>query len=66
MELQEDLVFITLEDEQSAGRQCLARGRPEEFAAEQDAGRRWDARARERLELEQEAGRRASSKRVWS
>jgi hypothetical protein len=64
MELQEDPIF-TLAEEVEAGRKCLARGRPEDFAAEVDAGRDWAARARARLEAEQEAGRRTSAKLVW-
>jgi hypothetical protein len=59
-------MFITLEDEVEAGRRRLvARGRPAEFAVEVEAGERWVERARERLELEREAGRCASVPRVW-
>lgn len=58
-------IRLALDEEMEAGRRCLARGRPEEFAAEQAVGRNWAERAQARLELEQDAGRRASAKRVW-
>jgi hypothetical protein len=59
-------VRLALDEEREAGRQCLARGgRPAEFDAEVDAGARVAERAAARLELEQEAGRRACGKKVW-
>ena len=57
--LMEDPMF-TLAEEIARGRECLARGRPLEFSDEQEAGRCWAERARARLELEQETGRRSA------
>jgi len=57
-------IRLALDEELARGRECLACGRPLDFASEQAAGRDWAARAHSRLELEREAGRRAA-KRVW-
>jgi len=54
-------VKLQFEEELEAGRRRIARERTLEFEEEQDAGRCWAARARARLELEQEAGRRTAS-----
>ena len=49
-------------EELDAGRRTLARGQVQEFLNEQMAGHSWEARVQERLEEEQAAGRRTSSK----
>ena len=46
---------LQVDEELDAGRDRAARA----------LARRWDARARERLELEQAAGQRACAKLVW-
>jgi len=49
-------------EELDAGRLACARGRPQEFAAEVEAGRCAADRVRERLKEEFEAGRRAAAR----
>jgi hypothetical protein len=56
---------LQLDEELARGRECLACGRPLEYAAEVEAGERVAERAEAKLALEQEAGRRACAKRVW-
>jgi hypothetical protein len=54
-----DRVRLQVEEEIDSGRRALARGRPETFFEELNAG---TERAQKRLELEQEQGRRTSAK----